>query len=437
MDLVYDHINEQSLPKENNSGEGSSGSSSQQPQPTLQEEIGDTINTVKERVNIDEISSKLGSLGNWWSSTYKTVRQQGENYYREAREEVSSLSADASRQLANLRVRSGTLTGSSTSDSTANPTNESSQDKDKEKDGQTTPTATSSGLTVSSLLSRVQNSKLAERAAENLKILQQAEDKMDEALIKTGTNLFNMFQDAITVTADSSSQTRTFESKDDSGKRVIHSSRYDAHLHVLHTTEKSFTEDPDTPEFETWAKSEFDIDAKTEDIKADLEKYPELNARFQKLKETVQYADFWRRYYFLRNSLDTAEAKRQETLKDLFTAAKSFTGATGWGEDEEDWGEDDEEDDTKTTTTKAAERPASTESSTTIHPPKAAAAAAADPSTLLKPSEPRKSNDEKSQADSDTSYDVVGARSGVPSQAPSSPKESRKVEEDSDDEEWE
>jgi hypothetical protein len=99
---------------------------------------------------------------------------------------------------------------------------------------------------------------------------------------------------------------------------------------------------------------------------------------------------------------------------------------------EEEIGWSDEESDDEAATSKPGykiQRPGSTESSTTIHPP-------IDKSAYLKPSEPRKSNDEKSQADSDTSYDVVGAASGNPSQAPSSPKESRKVE-DSDDDEWE
>ena len=54
---------------------------------------------------------------------------------------------------------------------------------------------------------------------------------------------------------------------------------------------------------------------------------------------------------------------------------------------------------------------------------------------LLKPTESRKSNDEKSQADSEASYDVVGATSGKTSQAPNSPKESRKGDESDDD--WE
>lgn len=83
-------------------------------------------------------------------------------------------------------------------------------------------------------------------------------------------------------------------------------------------------------------------------------------------------------------------------------------------------------------------RPASAESSRTIHPPASNVAN----KELLKPSEPRKSNDEKSQADSDTSYDVVGAASGKTSQAPNSPKEARKDDDsddsdDSDEEDWE
>jgi hypothetical protein len=77
-----------------------------------------------------------------------------------------------------------------------------------------------------------------------------------------------------------------------------------------------------------------------------------------------------------------------------------------------------------------AGRPASVESSTTIHPaqPKDA------PQDLLKPG--RKSQDEKSQADSDISYDMVGATSGAPSHAPSSPKEPKKGDE-SEEEDWE
>lgn len=131
--------------------------------------------------------------------------------------------------------------------------------------------------------------------------------------------------------------------------------------------------------------------------------------------DQIPYADFWKRYYFLRHGIETAEARRRDLLK-----AASAEEEVGWDEDSEDEAAGPSE-------TKPA-RPASAGSSATIHPKPDA--------ELLKPSESRKSNDEKSQADSDVSYDVVGVRSGNPSQAPNSPKESRKGD-DSDEEDWE
>jgi hypothetical protein len=98
----------------------------------------------------------------------------------------------------------------------------------------------------------------------------------------------------------------------------------------------------------------------------------------------------------------------------------------------------DEDSDDEAALTKAAAkakevgRPASAGSSTTLHPTTQSA-----DHTLLKPEETkRKSQDEKSQADSEGSYDVVGAASGAPSHAPNSPKEPRKGD-DSEDEDWE
>jgi hypothetical protein len=224
-------------------------------------------------------------------------------------------------------------------------------------------------------------------------------------------------QDAIVLKPGEASDGQRFESKDESGRRVIHTSRYDAQLHVIHTTEKSFTDDPVSDEFTAWAK-DFNAESKTDNISSDLAKYPELRASMEKIvPDKVPYADFWKRYYFLRHSIETAEARRRDLLK-----AASAEEEVGWGDESDD----------EAAPVKPADkplRPDSTASSTTIHPP-------ASEKTHLKPSEPRKSHDEKSQADSDTSYDLVGAASGNPSQAPSSPKDSRKVD-DSDDEEWE
>lgn len=290
-------------------------------------------------------------------------------------------------------------------------------------------------------------------------------------MLRFGTNIRDFLKDAVSIappasgSADSSAtQTRgevLFESKDASGKRVIHTSRFDAQLHVIHTSTESFTKEPATGDWEEWSK-DFDIKGKTEEISADVEKYPELRATMEKLvPETIRYEDFWKRYYFLRHGIDMAEARRRDLLKGEFCSvcclssltifpcrsffsigiyvslplADTFRKSAAAAEEEVGWDEDSEDEDNTTTaaagpsnaSTKTVEpkRPGSTESSTTIHPP-----------TLSKPTESRKSNDERSQADSDTSYDVVGASSGIPSRAPNSPKEARKADEDSDDD-WE
>jgi hypothetical protein len=103
-------------------------------------------------------------------------------------------------------------------------------------------------------------------------------------------------------------------------------------------------------------------------------------------------------------------------------------GAAAEAEEEVGWDEDSDDENSKLKTIPG--RSISAASSTTLHP-----ATQAAEQTLLKSSEPRKS-DEKSQADSDGSYDVVGAASGAPSHAPGSPRESRKGE-DSEEEDWE
>ncbi len=142
----------------------------------------------------------------------------------------------------------------------------------------------------------------------------------------------DFLKDAINIappTGDAASQGTTvlFESKDAQGKRVIHTSRFDAQLHVIHTTTENFVKDPTGAEFDTWTK-EFDIDKKTADISGDLAKYPELRTTMEKLvPDQIPYADFWKRYYFLRHGIETAEARRRDLLKGMsrFQSAKLTT----------------------------------------------------------------------------------------------------------------
>ena len=91
--------------------------------------------------------------------------------------------------------------------------------------------------------------------------------------------------------------------------------------------------------------------------------------------------------------------------------------------------ESDDESDTPDTAASGVtvpKKPASVASSTTIHP---------NVDRSLKPTVSRESNDEKSQAGSEASYDVVGATSGKTSRAPNSPKEPKKSDDSDDD--WE
>jgi hypothetical protein len=100
-------------------------------------------------------------------------------------------------------------------------------------------------------------------------------------------------------------------------------------------------------------------------------------------------------------------------------------------EEEIAWDEDSESDagadETSTSTPQAAKSATNLAASQgTLKP------AAED---MLKPAQPRRSNDEKSVADSDASYDLV---SGATSRAPGSPQEKKKaVAEESDEEDWE
>lgn len=170
--------------------------------------------------------------------------------------------------------------------------------------------------------------RLRIEAAKRLKEIERAEDAADEALLKIGTNLRNFLRDAVTIappSGDSNGQGSSilFESKDAQGKRVIHTTRFDAQLHVIHSTLESFTKDPVSEEFGPWSKS-FNAESKTEDISKDLETFGELRTSMEKLvPDRITYEDFWKRYYFLRHSIETAEARRRDLLKGIFNIKRS------------------------------------------------------------------------------------------------------------------
>jgi hypothetical protein len=164
--------------------------------------------------------------------------------------------------------------------------------------------------------------RLRTEATKHLKEIEKAEDAADEALLKFGTNIRNFLRDAVSIAPPSEGgkggSTILFESKDAQGKRVIHTTRFDAQLHVIHSSLNSFTNDPVSEEYEPWTQT-FSAENKTDDISKDLENFNELRTSMEKLvPDRVSYEDFWKRYYFLRHSIETAEARRRDLLKGTF-----------------------------------------------------------------------------------------------------------------------
>ncbi|KAF3042756.1 hypothetical protein E8E12_009953 [Didymella heteroderae] len=430
MDSAYDHIQEKNYPEDEEKKQP--GESSAHAQPS-------NFNTeVQEAYKAISSSPWAARLGGFWQTAKKQASPQhvpGEQYYetaasskqyKEATAGVSSLISHAR----NLSVQANDAAASTAKDLT--------HDKDADKEDMTPHPDRPESLTAD-IVKEAQGivSLFRSNASKRLKELQKAEDAADEALLKFGSNVRNFLAEAVTIAAPASgSQAEKdgavlFESKDSSGKKVVHATRFDAQLHVIHSTLDSFLKDPASPQWDAW-KKDFDAEKKTDAIAKDLEKHEELrNAMEKVVPEKVDYATFWCRYYFLRHVIESEEQRRREMLK----------ASTPADEEEVDWSSGSESDDDEKPTPKPAvasvpksSTPDLAKSQTTIKP---------DTDTdTLKPAQPRRSNDEKSVADSDASYDVVsGATSRAPSRAPGSPKakvEAKKtVEEESDDDDWE
>lgn len=310
MDVAYDHIQEEVLSAE----DAAKKEDAKRKEGSLNTEFKEAYKSF----SASPWGARLGGF-------FNDVKKQGENYYEGARQEASVARGEALKGFTDLR---STLVSRARSLSTgqtqpADPTPEGTSKGPKEDDSTETSEkqrSESEALRESEgLISRFRT-----EAAKRLKEIERAEDAADEALIKFGTNIRNFLRDAVTIAPPSAetnkdgTQKVLFESKDQDGKRVIHSTRFDAQLHAIHSSMESFAKDPVSPEYEKWKSGEFDVDKKTEAIATDLEKYEELRRAMEKLvPEKVDYAQFWTRYYFLRMVIETEEQRRRDMLKGI------------------------------------------------------------------------------------------------------------------------
>jgi hypothetical protein len=311
MDAAYDHIQEEVLRPDPS------------PAQATDNQAEGNLNTELQEAYKSFSASPWGArLGGFLGS----VRKQGESYYQGARQEAAAASEEALKGFSDLRstlvsrARSISVTDalSASSTSTATATGEKAgPGEEGETEADRKERSDSDALRESeSLISRFRA-----EAAKRLKDIEKAEDAADEALLKFGTNIRNFLRDAVSIAppteeTDNDGHGKVlFESKDQDGKRVIHTTRFDAQLHVIHSSLDSFTRDPVSGEYEKWKES-FSVEGKTGDIAADLEKYEELRRAMEKLvPERVEYAMFWQRYYYLRMVVESEEQRRRELLK--------------------------------------------------------------------------------------------------------------------------
>ncbi|KAJ6160950.1 hypothetical protein N7470_004346 [Penicillium chermesinum] len=383
MDTAYDHIQEEIYSSNRNETTSDSSSATEKPNIDLNTELTETFRAFS--------ASPWGTrIGGLWDN----VRKQGESYYEGARQEYVAASEEAVKGFTDLKdtivdrtkgltLSTATLTGEGSKDEATTPT-AATEGESQEKGEEAGPSG--EGFI----------SRFKAEAARRLKEIEKAEEAADEAILRFGISISQKLREAVSILPPETDESGKllFESKDADGKRVIHATRFDAQLHVIHTNLDSFTKDPVSDKFPEH-KKEFNVDAKTDEIASYLEKYPELRSAMEKLvPETVEYADFWTRYYFLRLVIETEEQKRKELLK----------GAHAEEEEEVGWDDDSESE---------------SESPSTPQP------------------EARRSNDQQSQADSESSYDVV---SGTASRTPGSPKDKSPTADskaDDSDDDWE
>ncbi|KAI9811548.1 MAG: hypothetical protein M1826_003151 [Phylliscum demangeonii] len=402
MDIAYDHIQEEALLPDDVTNKEEKAPEP----PTLNDEFAQAYKAISS----SSWGTRLGAL-------VGTVKKQGESVYEGARQEYTAASSQASKGLNDIinRTRSLSLTKSSS----AQPTSKEKEGASKEDDAGdaelVAPIAeekTKSNAAVEEEASTA-TERAASRASEGggggvlsrfrseafkrLKDLEKAEDAADEALLNFGTNVRNFLRDAVSIApplleeGDDGHESRTekpstllYESKDPEGKRVFHTTRFEAQLHAIHSNVDHFTHDPiDSPEYATWSEG-FRVDQKTADISADLERYKELRTAMERLvPDLVKYEDFWRRYYFLRHIVEAEERRRKELLKDASTAADEEVAwdeesdaeadADARGQDNDEAGGRDASDKAKAhhdgLTISAADTPRSTDSSSPLQNP--------------------------------------------------------------------
>jgi hypothetical protein len=320
MDSAYDHIQEESYPQhppKQPAGQGgddtasSSATSATSAPPSFNTEVQEAYKAISSSPWAARLGGFLG-----------TVKKQGEQYYDTASKQYASTSKNATAGVSTLIGHARNLSIQPTEGASDSAEKGTSAAKDKEE---ITAHPDRPESLPADIVREAEGmlARLRTEATKRFKDLEKAEDAADEALLKFGSNIRSFLSDAVSIAPPAAGSEADkkgavlFESKDSSGKKVVHATRFDAQLHVIHSTLDSFLKDPVSPQWADWQKN-FDAEKKTDAIAADLEKHAELRSAMEKVvPEKVDYPTFWCRYYYLRHVIESEEQRRRELLKGM------------------------------------------------------------------------------------------------------------------------
>lgn len=297
----------------------------------------------KLEAGIEQAFAKFSSTN--WAGLWSTVKQQSEAAFKETKKEVEAALKKASTQ--------------------------------GEGDSETTPTASSSNLNASTVTvtsANVENdvpvsamlAALSKRAQVYIDELDRDLEKMENAagsyILRLGKDVRSILKDAVTVDAPDHNcrQLSDSESGEDAPAEIlfnvpeglrnqIYSTRLDAQLHALHTSKEPFLTTSEESDYQKFKES-FDINAQTEQIACDLEKYPKLRILMESLiPDQVSYEIFWTKYYYMRKQIAEQELRRKQLLQQAASGAEQDIN---WDDDEEE----EEEANGETPRAKAADK---------------------------------------------------------------------------------
>ncbi|KAG5362379.1 hypothetical protein CJU90_5083 [Yarrowia sp. C11] len=321
-------IDRSELDSEKPASKGAESAEPESKEPTTEDinkEQQQEINEAAEKLE-EQVAEAYTKTSSWMGGLWSTISKQS-----------SVILEEVGKDFEAVKFEVGELAKKRAADKEA-----ADKEKEKEKGAESSSESASEPVDSSRDLLSLLSTK-AQLYIDNLdKDLEKVEDAGAAYFAKIGSNFQALMRETIRVeegdSGDTSNTDTLLFNAPEEVRQQVFSTRFDAQLHSLHTSEEVFLQPVDTG-YEAF-KKDFDIGKQTDQIAADLEAHPALRTLMEKLvPESIDYNSFWTRYYYMYQGIVAGEEQRKKVLSQ----------AGGETEKEFDWDESDEETKTETT----------------------------------------------------------------------------------------